>query len=237
MIETISVFGTNVSLYYTFWLIGAVAVFIGGVVLGREQGYGFSKSILYVAGTVALGYLLLWVTSWIFGGGKLIGLNFVRIATFLPVPIYLLTKLQGDPFGKTADYLAPLVAIFHGVTHLGCIFEGCCHGYAASWGLYSNEVGAVCFPIQPIEALSSILIAVVLLVMRKHNRQEGRLYAWYLLLYGGTRFLWEFLRDNEKIWHGISELAFHALGAFVVGLAALAVLQCLAKKEQRHEKA
>jgi len=233
MIETISIFGADISLYYTFWLLGALAVFAGGVILGREQGYGFAKSILYVAGAVAMGYLLLWVTSWVFNGGRMNGLNFVRIATFLPVPIYLLTKLLGDPFGKTADYLAPLVAIFHGVTHLGCIFEGCCHGYVSSWGLYSNEVGAVCFPIQPIEALSSILIGVLLLVMRKRNQQQGRLYAWYLVFYGGTRFMWEFLRDNEKIWCGISELAFHALGAFVVGLAALMVLHGLAKKEQK----
>lgn len=237
MIEKISVFGSEISLYYLFWFIGAVTVLVGGALLWKKQGDSPAKGILYVAGTVIMGYILLWATSWVFGGGKMNGLNFVRIATFLPLPIWILTRLQKESFGRAADLLAPLIAIFHGVTHIGCIFEGCCHGYPAPWGLYSNVSGTVCFPIQPIEALSSILIGIVLLILLERKLQQGKLYAWYLLLYGGTRFGWEFLRDNEKIWHGISGLAFHALVAFVIGLAALIILQRVTKKEQSYEKA
>ena len=164
MIETLSVFGAEISLYFFFWFLGAVAVLAGGYVLGKGMGLPFSRSVLYVAGAVALGYMLLWITSWVFGGGKMIGLNFVRVVTFMPVPIYLMTLLLKDPFGKVADFIAPLIAVFHGVTHLGCIFPGCCHGYPAAWGLYSNDAGTVCFPIQPIEAVSSLLVAAVLLV-------------------------------------------------------------------------
>lgn len=236
MIENFSVFGVEISLYFFFWFLGAMAVLAGGYVLGKALGFGFSKSILYVAGTVALGYILLWATSWVFGGGKMIGLNFIRIVTFLPVPIYLLTKLMKDPFGKTADFLAPLIAVFHGITHLGCIFPGCCHGYPAVWGLYSNEAGAICFPIQPIEAVSSLLVALVLLVMLKKGIQQGKLYAWYLVLFGGTRFLWEFLRDNQKVWGNISELALHALAAMVIGLIALTLMQWVFKRSSHYEK-
>jgi len=160
-------------------------------------------------------------------------LNFVRIATFLPIPILLLTYLMKDSFGDVADMLAPLISIFHGVTHIGCMFPGCCYGYPAQWGLYSNTAGTVCFPIQPIEALSAILIGVTLIIMLKKGMQRGRLYAWYLALYGCTRFIWEFFRDNEKIWHGISELAFHALAAMVIGIAALVVLHCVKQKEAK----
>lgn len=215
---TFELFGKSVSLYYTFWLLGLVAVLLLGYYLGKHFHFGFSKSILYVVGTVLLGYLLLWGTSWVFGGGKLNGLNFVRIVTFLPIPIFLLSWLLKDKYGTVSDFIAPLLAVFHGVTHLGCIFPGCCHGYPSSWGLYSNEAGMVCFPTQPMEAVSSILIGVTLFVLALRGVQKGRLYAWYLLSFGITRFLWEFLRDNEKIWNGISELAFHALGAAVVGV-------------------
>lgn len=230
MIETYTLLGKEVSLYYTFWFLGALAVVIGGYLLGKRFGFGFAKSVLYVVGTVITGYLLLWATSWVFGGGKMNGLNFVRIVTFLPVPIFLLTRIFQDSFGDVADFLAPLIAVFHGVTHLGCIFTGCCHGYPTSWGLYSNEVSAVCFPIQPIEAVSSLLVAAVLLAMMKKNMQQGRLYGWYLVLFGSTRFVWEFFRDNEKVWFGISELAFHALTAMVVGILGLTILEYIKRR-------
>ena len=163
-------------------------------------------------------------------------MNFVRIVSVLPVTIWLVTLLFKDKFSHVADFIAPLLAIFHGVTHIGCIFPGCCHGYPAAWGLYSNEAGAVCFPNQPLEAASSLLVAGILLLMMKKNVQQGRLYAWYLLLFGGSRFLWEFLRNNEKIGFGISELAIHALIAFVIGLSALIVLTVLDKRSKSNEK-
>ena len=224
MPTTIELFGKSISLYYTFWLLGVIAVLLLGYYLGKHYQFGFSKSILYVVGTVLLGYLLLWGTSWVFGGGKMNGLNFVRVVTFLPIPIFLLSWLLKNRFGTVADFIAPLLAVFHGVTHLGCIFPGCCHGYPSDWGIFSNEAGTVCFPNQPLEAVSSILIGVSLFVLAVRGIQTGRLYAWYLLSFGLTRFLWEFLRDNKKIWNGISELAIHAIIAMIVGIVFLAVI-------------
>lgn len=221
MIDSISLFGTSISLYYLFWFLGAVSVLILGCILGKNYGFTSARSTLYVSGAIVLGYLLLWGTSWVFGGGRTNGLNYVRIVIFMPIPVWILTSLFRDPFWKLADLVSPLLAIYHGVTHIGCIFAGCCHGYPSEWGLFSNEVGAVCFPIQPIEAISSIAIGIVLLCMAKKPSMQGRLYAWYLLLFGSTRFIWEFFRDNEKIWLGISGLAFHALTAAAIGLAAL----------------
>ena len=230
MIETIKFFGSEISLYYLFWFIGAMSVIVGGYILGKHYGFPFSRSVLYVAGAVAMGYVLLYLTSVVFNGGKVGGLNFVRVVTFLPVPIWIRTFIYKDSFGDIADFLAPLVAIYHGVTHIGCIFPGCCHGYPAQWGLYSNKAEAVCFPIQPIEAASSILIGVILIIMQKKNIQKGRLYPLYMFLFGGTRFVWEFLRDNVKIWNGVSELAIHALTAMILGVIALAIANCFYKR-------
>ena len=231
MIETFTLFGTEISLYYTFWLIGASSVLLGGYLTGKWYGFAFSRSVLYVAGAIALGYGLLVATAKIFGGGNFTNLNFVRVVTFLPIPIYLLTFLYKDRFGDIADFLAPWIAVYHGVTHLGCIFEGCCHGYPAQWGLYSNIAGTVCFPIQPIEAVSSILIGVILLTLAKKQIQTGKLYGWYLTLFGATRFVWEFFRDNTKVWNNVSELALHALVAFILGAATLVVANFLKNKE------
>ena len=236
MIETVNVFGRGLSLYYIFWFLGAVCVIIGGYFLGKKNGFSFAKSILYVIGAVVIGYLLLWGTSWLFNGGKVNGLNFVRIVTFLPVAIYIMARLYEDKFGVVADFIAPLLALFHGVTHIGCIFPGCCHGYPNQWGIFSNAAGTVCFPSQPMEAVSSIVISVLLAVLFLKGKQRGRLYAWYLLIFGTTRFLWEFLRDNDKIWMHVSELAFHALAAAIIGFIALIIIKCHAHKEETHHE-
>lgn len=236
MIDTITLFGKSVSLYYLFWFFGLIAVLVLGYVTGKKYDLDFAKSILCVAGAVVLGYILLWGTSYLFGGGKMIGLNFVRIVTFLPLPVWVLAKLLRCSFGDIADFVAPLLAVFHGVTHLGCIFAGCCHGYPASWGLYSNVAEQICFPIQPIEGISSILVGVILLVMMKKDVQRGKLYAWYLALFGGTRFIWEFFRDNRKVWNGISELALHALAALMIGTMVLIICAWLNKRRLHHEK-
>lgn len=235
MIESISFAGLSISMYYLFWLLGVVVVLVAGYYLGKRVGLTFSKSILYVVGAVILGYGLLWATSLIFGGGEYSGLNYVRIVTFLPIPILILSCMLKDSFWRVADYVSPLLALFHGVTHIGCIFPGCCHGYSLSWGLYSNSAGTTCFPIQPLEATSSIMIGVALMWMLTSGKQKGKLYAWYLFAFGGTRFLWEFLRDNKKIWHGISELAFHALAAFLLGAVALIVMKWKCKRTISYE--
>ena len=130
------------------------------------------------------------------------------------------------------DFVAPLLAICNGVVCIGCIFPGCCHGYPSTWGLYSNSAGTVCFPLQPIEIACALLTAVVLLIMIKYKVQQGRIYAWYLIIFGATRFLMEFLRDDEKIWLGLSEFSFHALAAFIVGLICMIVLNILHERSR-----
>ena len=50
------------------------------------------------------------------------------------------------------------------------------------------------------------------------------------LLFGSSRFLFEFLRDNSKMFWGISNLAIHALFMFFVGVVWLIILAIKKKK-------
>ena len=45
-----------------------------------------------------------------------------------------------------------------------------------------------------------------------------------LIIFGSTRFVCEFLRDNDKLFLGISNLALHALLMFIVGIIALVII-------------
>jgi prolipoprotein diacylglyceryltransferase len=53
-----------------------------------------------------------------------------------------------------------------------------------------------------------------------------------LVLFGSSRFCFEFLRDNEKLLFGCSNLAFHALFMFVVGVLWLVLLKKKSKRQQ-----
>ena len=114
------------------------------------------------------------------------------------------------------------------------MFTGCCGGYPSSWGLYNVATYDIRFPIQPIEALIAIALIVFLLIRAKKLNYvaDGREYPLMLVIFGSTRFGCEFLRDNDKIFCGISNLALHALFMFVVGVVALVIINKKQNKVQ-----
>ena len=225
MIETINLFGNSVSLYFLCWLLGIVVACIIGYLVREDYGFSFAKATIYIMFHWVLGYLFIWMISWLCGGGKTIGFNYVRVVSFAPLYFFLMAKVFRDPFWKVSDFLTPLNAIGFGVSRIGCVFAGCCQGYPSEWGIYSNVAKTVCFPIQIIELVTCMLIGVVLYIMAKRRVQQGKLYVWYMILFGSTRFVFEFFRDNEKLWGNVSELALHALAAFILGVIALIVLR------------
>ena len=124
-------------------------------------------------------------------------------------------------WARGCDFVAPCVPLVQAVSHWGCIFVGCCHGYPFKWGIYNPALDIKTFPCQPLEAL--VALAVVIIICRYEKKQNykptGLAYPLMLMLFGYSRFLLEFLRDNDKIVLGISDLAFHALFMAFVGTA------------------
>ena len=110
--------------------------------------------------------------------------------------------------------------MMHGIAHFGCIFEGCCYGYQWEHGIWNPALNDYRFPIQPIEALVAVAIAAITIVRIRSFGYSGKskAYAMMLILFGSTRFVLEFFRDNQKLFLGISSLAIHAFVMFVLGL-------------------
>ena len=131
---------------------------------------------------------------------------------------------------------APLLV--HGMSHLGCIFYGCCSGYPCSWGVYNSFFKDYRFPTQPIEAVAALAIVVYLFFRAKKRNYvpDGLEYPIMLVLFGSSRFLFEFLRDNEKMFWGISNLAIHALFMFVVGIVWIIVYKKHMAKKALEQK-
>ena len=94
-------------------------------------------------------------------------------------------------------------------------------------GYYNPLLDENVFPCPPLEALTAL--AVVLIVCRYEKKQDykpnGLAYPLMLMLFGYSRFLLEFLRDNPKPILGVSTLAIHSLFMALVGTATYATIK------------
>lgn len=213
-------------LYDVFFVLGFVAVFFFFLWRGKYFGVSPIRSVLLVVivypSVVLWMFVQYWLETGTFGGN-----NIVRSFVYMPLFAIPAAKLLKMTWQQACDLLAPATCVVHGVSHWGCIFAGCCHGYPSFWGIYNVSTGRVCFPSQPLEALTALLIiAVILWREKKNNHQvDGLSMPIMLMLFGSTRFFWEFFRDNDKIWLSCSSLAFHALFMSFVGLIMYIVIK------------
>ena len=216
--------------YDLFFALGFVSVFLFVFLSGQKMKIKAWKTASVVLTVYPTAVLLMFVLYWLetgFWGGN----NIVRVFVYIPLIAYPVAKLLKIGYKEILSMLAVGPIAVQGVSHFGCIFEGCCQGYIQQWGIYNPTTGALHFPIQPIEAIISLSIIAYLLIRAKKRGYvpDGREYPLMLVIFGSTRFICEFLRDNYKLFLGISNLAFHALFMFVIGAIWLVLLK---KKEQ-----
>lgn len=218
------------SLYNLFLGLGVAALLLFLVFISKK--YGMPRWKAFVAGVLlyAVGYVLMKVLYWVSTGFKSFGAgSSVRIYVWIPLFIWLFSKPLKYRWQDMCDMIGPGFIVSMFVMRFGCIFAGCCHGYPTdSWiRIYNAQVNGYVFPVQIFEILTLLLIAIVLIsrMIRENYRTEGELYPLMLILYGSTRFFWEFFRDNQKLFLHVSGMALHALFAFLVGIAWLLTLQ------------
>ncbi len=227
--------GLGKMFYDLFFALGFVTVLVGLVWYGKKLEFPMAKVAITVLIVYPLVVLWMFIMFWMESGFRSWGgNNIVRIFVYVPLigmPVTRWLKLDGK---KTMALLSFAPLLVHGVSHFGCIFVGCCAGYPCEWGIYNPSYNDYRFPAQPIEALAAVAIVLYLFCRaRKRNYiPDGREYPLMLVLFGSTRFLFEFLRDNDKMFWGISNLAIHALFMFVVGVIWLVYFN---KKEKARE--
>lgn len=83
---------------------------------------------------------------------------------------------------------------------IGCYFNGCCFGKTCSlpWAIYQH--GEMRHPTQLYLAGSSLAIFGITWALRDHPK----VFAIYMTLWAGSRFVIEFFRDSDKAWGGLS---------------------------------
>ena len=223
-------------LYNAFFVIGLLAAFSFALWYRKKYNFPLLKTVLLVI----MGFILLLAWTMIHfqieSGFTGIGTkSVVRAMPYLMLilwPIALLLKLK---WAYACDFFAPLVCLYLGIAQIGCVFAGCCEGYPCKWGIYNDRYDGLAFPIQIIELVSILaLFFIVLWYNQKQNYHGyGKSIPIMLIAFGAMRFLWEFARNNTKIFAGCSSISFHALFMVVVGIEALFTIQDLNEKKAK----
>ncbi|MBR3779446.1 MAG: prolipoprotein diacylglyceryl transferase [Clostridia bacterium] len=142
--------------------------------------------------------------------------------TLLPLIAWLSAKTFNTSVGFAGDVTALAVLGYHVVGRSGCLFSGCCYGFACDWGLYSPHTGQNQFPICLVESgfTLAILTFLIFRICRRGYTPDGRNLPYFLLFYGVCRFCSETARESTKeswLFWRISDVHFHALAMAAVG--------------------
>lgn len=161
----------------------------------------------------------------------------VQAKTFVVIPFVALlaAKIINTPWKVTADLLAIANLLNYAICCIGCVFTGCCVGYPCSLGWYSPLTGKVVFQTQLLNTGIMLLIVSFLLFRARYHRYvaDGKQFPLVLILFGATRFLTEFLMDNEKLALGMSIVSFHCIVMVLAGAVALLVIRKYRKSRLR----
>lgn len=137
--------------------------------------------------------------------------------------LLLLSCILKIPLKLCTDISVPVFILGRGFGVLGCLFVGCCHGAAVSWGLYSHQAGETVIPTAIADAiLSWIIVAHLLGAAKKADyTATGTVAAKGLFLFGVLRFVVDILRDNRKLFwmitaEGICGILYVLAGAFLL---------------------
>jgi len=145
--------------------------------------------------------------------------------------IYLRWKKM--PLWKTADVLAPSIALGNVFGRIGCLLNGCCYGRPTDlpWGIHfppGHATGGV--PVHPTEiydALDNFILYLLLAWLFRRKKFDGQVLATYLIGYAITRTIMEYFRGDypiDHIHHGLTPGELVSIPIFIAGLALAAVL-------------
>ncbi len=153
------------------------------------------------------------------------------IGAILATYIYLRWKKM--PLWKTADVLAPSIALGNVFGRVGCLLNGCCYGRACSlpWAIHfpSDHVthGAPVHPTEIYDALDNFVLYLFLAWLFRHKKFDGQVFATYLIGYAVTRTIMECFRGDyppDHIHYGLTPGELVSIPIFIAGLALAAVL-------------
>lgn len=174
---------------------------------------------------------------------------------------YIYLRRKGIPFLYAADGAVPSLAIAYGIGRIGCHLSGDGdYGCPTNlpWAVdYSNGVvppsaaladthwaadfpngiipdGILCHPTPIYEFLSMLILFSLLWWLRKKDWIHGKLFMVFLVYFGASRFLVEFIRLNPRLGLGLTEAQWVAGAEILIGTGFLIYYAMNPTKERYH---
>ena len=111
------------------------------------------------------------------------------IAAVVGIVVAMLLRI---PYGRLMDLCAPSECVMLTIMKLQCLADGCCGGRTICLANGAEFV----FPSQIVELIDAFAIAVILICMSRKEKHRDKLYPWYMVIYGATRFVLNLFRGG-----------------------------------------
>ena len=209
-------------------LCGTLAMLFPIMMQSKWRKIRFWKSIivsvlLTLVGTLGT-YIMFFVENGTIGGRSFYGAVFL-----VPVVFVLFSFILKIPYGILLDLCAPAECVMLALMKILCCITGCCAGRALFTAANGNIIR---FPSQIVELVVAVALFVFLLFLSKSEKRQGTIYPLYLILYGGTRFVLNFLRAEwENVTWPIPYGTIWSFVSIVLGITVLAIVNYKQKKD------
>ncbi|MGI9105295.1 MAG: prolipoprotein diacylglyceryl transferase [Pyrinomonadaceae bacterium] len=223
--------------------------------LPRERIYDLGLWLLLAAIIGSKVLLLVVEPEYRAAPSRLLSLDFLRsggvfYGGFLGAVLtaYVLVKRYQLPWWRTADAFAPGIALGQAIGRQGCFAAGCCWGKPtdALWGVRFSELGhqvtgvpidAHLHPTQLYESFAAFIFFGLLVWLHRRKTFNGQVILVYGVLYGATRFLIEFFRDDPRGdvlgLTSLTHLSTSQLISLLVGIMSLVILVIRRRRTSR----
>lgn len=228
--------GLSATVYEAWNIVNLTVVAVFCLIYRKRYGFNRVQALLIPVLEYLFGYLFILLLGWAAMGFRYFGTNnIVKGFCFFPLIGVLVARWFKVDWKRMMDYCAPGFPLLQCVAHIACNFAGCCCGYPMEHGVWNPVWNQYLFPIQLLESLVSLLIFIACLIYARKQKYSGsgKVYPFFLITFGATRFCLEFLRCNTKLFWGISDLALWALLMVIVGIVWYAVLKSKVKAENK----
>ncbi|MFQ5912582.1 MAG: prolipoprotein diacylglyceryl transferase [Nitrospinota bacterium] len=144
------------------------------------------------------------------------------------------TRRRGVPFWRLSDAVAPALILGQAFGRIGNFMNGDAHGVPtkAPWGIVFPETSVAGYdtlrrygenlPLHPTmlyELLFNLAWFALLWGLRKRPHKDGFIFASYLILYSGGRFVVSFFRADSLMLGGFR--AAHVISILLIAVAGL----------------
>lgn len=157
--------------------------------------------------------------------GNLLSVSFYGAVFFAPLIMILVALILQIKIHTVLDMCAPAECIMLAILKVKCLDYGCCYGKTFE---ISGE--SFVFPSQLAEMLNGIVLMFVLLIMIRYENNREKIYPWYMILYGVTRFILNFFRHTEPFLFGIPSGHLWSIVSVIVGIVWIILISMRRKR-------